>query len=83
MLLILLKQDMNTLGMSDSIQFIKHHLTEHYDNYVLVVINSDGELQYRYNNWMIAKMLLDRASEQISEEMEEEIVWEAEEEEDD
>jgi hypothetical protein len=48
-----------------------------------VVINREGELQYRYNNWMIAKMLLDRASEQISEEMEEEVVWEAEEEDDD
>jgi hypothetical protein len=66
--------------MSDSLKFIKHQLTEHYDNYVLVVINREGELQYRYNNWMIAKMLLDR---QISEEMEEEIVWEAEEEDDD
>jgi hypothetical protein len=64
--------------MSDSLKFINHQLNEHFDNFVVVVITKDGELQYRYNNWMIAKMLLDRASENISNDMEEEIVWEVE-----
>ncbi len=66
--------------MSSPIDYVKHQVSEHFDNYVVVVINRDGELEYRYSNWMVADMLLTRAGDNIREDMDLDFVWEEEEE---
>ena len=46
---------------------IKHQLGEHFDNYVVVAMDSDGSLIWEYNNWMIAIMLMERGIDYIEE----------------
>ena len=48
--------------MSDkSLKFIKSQLSEHFDNFVVVAIDRDGNLIWDYNNWMVAVMLMERS----------------------
>jgi hypothetical protein len=42
-------------------------LGEHFENYAVVAIDSDGNLIWEYNNWMIGVMLMERATECIEE----------------
>lgn len=44
-----------------SLKFIKSQLSEHFDNFVVVAIDRDGNLVWDYNNWMVAVMLMERS----------------------
>ena len=44
-----------------SLKFIKSQLSEHFDNFVVVAIDRDGNLVWDYNNWMGAVMLMERS----------------------
>lgn len=44
-----------------SLKFIKSQLSEHFDNFVVVAIDRDGNLIWDYNNWMVAVMLMERS----------------------
>ena len=44
-----------------SLKFIKSQLSEHFDNFVVVANDRDGNLIWDYNNWMVAVMLMERS----------------------
>tara|TARA_R100000353_G_scaffold163182_1_gene123629 strand:- start:342 stop:578 length:237 start_codon:yes stop_codon:yes gene_type:complete len=44
-----------------SLKFIKSQLSEHFDNFVVVAIDREGNLIWDYNNWMVAVMLMERS----------------------
>jgi hypothetical protein len=52
---------------NEPLRNIKHQLGEHFENYAVVAIDSDGNLIWEYNNWMIGVMLMERATECIEE----------------
>ena len=50
-----------------SLNFIKNQLSEHFDNFVVIAIDQQGNLVWDYNNWMIAVMMMERAKDEIEE----------------
>jgi hypothetical protein len=48
-----------------SLNYIKNSLSEHFDNFAVIAINSEGDLIWDYSNWMVAVMLMDRARDLI------------------
>jgi len=59
-----------------SLNYIKNRLSEHFDNYVVIAIDREGNLIWDYNNWMVAVMLIERAKDLIEDSADDiEIVW--------
>ena len=66
-----------------SLNYIKNSLSEHFDNFVVIAIDRDGNLIWDYNNWMVAVMLIERAKDLIEDSGDSiEVVWDDEDEDD-
>ena len=66
-----------------SLNYIKNSLSEHFDNYVVIAIDREGNLIWDYNNWMVAVMLIERAKDLIEDSGDSiEVVWDDEDEDD-
>ena len=67
-----------------SLKYIKNSLSEHFDNYVVVAIDREGNLVWDYNNWMVAVMLMERAKDIIEDNGDNvEIIWDDDDDDDD
>jgi hypothetical protein len=67
-----------------SLNYIKNSLSEHFDNYVVIAIDREGNLIWDYNNWMVAVMLIERAKDLIEDSADDiEIVWDDDDDDDD
>ena len=66
-----------------SLNYIKNSLSEHFDNYVVIAIDREGNLIWDYKNWMVAVMLIERAKDLIEDSGDSiEVVWDDEDEDD-
>ncbi len=61
---------------------IRGNLGEHFSNYMFIVMDDDGDLFYDYTNHRVGRMLLKETQEDMDSDLNElDIIWEAEEEE--
>tara|TARA_E500000318_G_C3560102_1_gene213007 strand:+ start:1083 stop:1331 length:249 start_codon:yes stop_codon:yes gene_type:complete len=61
---------------------IRGNLGEHFGNYMFIVMDDDGDLFYDYTNHRVGRMLLKETQEDMDSDLNElDIIWEAEEEE--
>ena len=61
---------------------IRGNLGEHFGNYMFIVMDDDGDLFYDYTNHRVGRMLLKETQEDMDSDLDElDIIWEAEEEE--
>ena len=61
---------------------IRGNLGEHFGNYMFIVMDDDGDLFYDYTNHRVGRMLLKETQEDMGSDLNElDIIWEAEEEE--
>ncbi len=59
---------------------IKAQMSEHFDNFVFVILDEDGEVFYGFKNKIIGKALLAEAVKELKEEdeFEDDYLWEEE-----
>jgi len=61
---------------------IRGNLGEHFSNYMFIVMDDEGDLFYDYTNHRVGRMLLKETQEDMDSDLNElDIIWEAEEEE--
>ncbi len=69
--------------MEDVYEQLKAIMSEHFEQYMFIVMDEDGDLYYDYNNVRVGRMLLKETSSEMQAEVEDlEVVWFEEEEED-
>jgi len=69
--------------MEDVYEQLKAIMSEHFEQYMFIVMDEDGDLYYDYNNVRVGRMLLKETSSEMQAEVEDlEVVWFDEEEED-
>lgn len=64
---------------------VKAQMSEHFDNFVFVILDEDGEVFYGFKNKIVGKALLAEAVKELKEEeeFEDAYLWEEEEEDED
>lgn len=69
--------------MEDIYAQLKAIMSEHFDQYMFMVMDEEGDLYYDYNNVRVGRMLLKETSNEMQSEIEDlETVWFDEEEDD-
>lgn len=74
---------MITEDYDDLFDKIRGNLGEHFSNYMFIVMDEDGDLFYDYTNHKVGRMLLKETEEDMEGDLDIDIIWTDEEEEDD
>tara|TARA_E500000318_G_scaffold101775_2_gene105538 strand:+ start:832 stop:1059 length:228 start_codon:yes stop_codon:yes gene_type:complete len=74
---------MITEDYDDLFDKIRGNLGEHFSNYMFIVMDEDGDLFYDYTNHKVGRMLLKETEEDMEGDLDIDIIWTDEDEEDD
>jgi hypothetical protein len=74
---------MITEDYDDLFDKIRGNLGEHFSNYMFIVMDEDGDLFYDYTNHKVGRMLLKETEEDMEGDLDIDIIWTDEEEEED